>query len=202
MYTVFGREDGPPVPQALKACEAPGCVAPEALPTTTTPSGGTSPLQPKTAKSTQQPSGSPSPSSSSPTGKPDGSAPPTTPGRPAPPSPTQPPPPSQAPKAAPPGPVTVSYSGSDSGFWEYRGSFTVTNRTGDTLSSWRLGFELSGRSRLRTLWPLPWHREGDAIVVNGGPLSNGASYTVTFVARGRGEPPTGCTLNHRPCVWG
>ncbi|MFI0449295.1 hypothetical protein [Actinomadura sp. 6N118] len=193
MNAVFGDEDGPPTAQALKACDAPGCVAPEVLPTTATPSSEED-VQPKTAKSTKRPSTTPSPTSP-PTVKPQSSGPPS---RPAPaPAPT---PPEHAPRTAPPGPpVTVSYTGADSGYWEYRGTFTVTNRSGATLPPWRLAFNLPWHTRLRALWPFPWHHEGWTIVVNGGALANGASHTVTFLARGQTGSPVGCTINHSPC---
>ncbi|MFG1997663.1 hypothetical protein ACGFNU_00780 [Spirillospora sp. NPDC048911] len=202
MNLVFGSDDAPPTPQALKECDAPGCAAPEVMPSTATPSSSESPLKSPSATPTKRSSGSPSPTAP-PTVKPQGSstpgAPPPAP-RVAPVPPEQQQPPTTAPPAGPP--VTVSYSGSGNGYWEYRGSYTVTNRSGASLPSWRLGFEPSRHSRLYTLWPLPWRREGGTVVVSGGPLANGASYTVTFLARGRGEPPTGCTLNYRPCAWG
>ncbi|KAB2348317.1 cellulose binding domain-containing protein [Actinomadura rudentiformis] len=194
LNAVFGDEDGPPRTQALKACDAPGCEAPEVLPTTATPSSEESPLPPKTAKPTKRPSSSPSPASP-PTVKPQTTGKPTTPAPPAVPTP-----PKQEPRTAPPGPpVTVSYTGSDSGYWEYRGTFTVTNRSGATLQGWRLAFNLPWHTRLRAVWPFPWHREGWTVVVNGGTLANGASHTVTFLARGRTDPPTGCTINYSAC---
>ncbi|MEU5876302.1 cellulose binding domain-containing protein [Spirillospora sp. NPDC047279] len=192
MNVMFGgSESEPPRTQALQECETPECLAPSQLPTGSPSAQPTQSKSPKPVKSAG-PGASATPTTTpstvdaraAATERPsrDRSEPRegvTRPGR---------------------APVAVSFQGSDNGWREYRGTYTVTNRGGDTLRSWRLTFELS-RARLRTLWPLPYRQDGDTVVVEGGPLSPGASSSITFLAEGGGSTRTAdCTINGSPCA--
>jgi chitinase len=85
----------------------------------------------------------------------------------------------------------------------YVGSITVRNDTAATIDGWRVGFDLTGGTRVTSSHSAVFSHSGDRYTVTNeswnGRLAPGSSATFGWVAAGQGTP-AGCTLNGASCT--
>ncbi|MBE1534673.1 cellulose binding domain-containing protein [Actinomadura algeriensis] len=96
--------------------------------------------------------------------------------------------------------VTYEVVQRDSGYYE--GSFTLTNRTGAPMTSWRLTFRAPGAD-VGSAWGGRLVQGGERVVIENSPgaaaVPPGGTVTVTFGAAGTPAPPAECVLNGAGC---
>ncbi|MEW2382790.1 cellulase family glycosylhydrolase [Micromonospora sp. NPDC047707] len=84
--------------------------------------------------------------------------------------------------------------------WE--GRYTITNRGGSTLDSWRVEFDLPAGTSVGSYWDALMTRDGQHYSFTNrswnGTLTPGTSVTFGLLGNGSGSP-TGCRLNGQPC---
>jgi chitinase len=87
----------------------------------------------------------------------------------------------------------------------YQGTYTITNGTDATVTSWRVEFDLPSGSTLGTYWDVLISQSGSHYVATNrtynGTLAAGASTSFGFIVTGSGTPAN-CTVNGAPCGGG
>ncbi|WP_143221033.1 cellulose binding domain-containing protein [Actinomadura sp. CNU-125] len=96
--------------------------------------------------------------------------------------------------------VTYAIVQRDSGYYE--GAFTLTNRTGAPLPTWRLSFRIPGAD-VRSAWGGRLVQGGERVVIENTPgaaaVPPGGTATITFGAAGTPAAPAECVLNGAAC---